>query len=83
MTSSNSKDKHIETGIGPMTDNMLNVLIKKMNESGLKDSIECNIFEPTLEKIKNRFRPYLLLTVVLYLIIIVLLWYIIRLLKKK
>jgi hypothetical protein len=63
----------IETGIGPITDTILNNCLDKLNSDGFKTKLIESIYQPALDIILAKFKPYLYLLASLYLIIIFLL----------
>ena len=73
---SSSKDiKSIETGIGPLTDSVLNSIVMKIKTGILQ--------EPFSELINGKIKPYIYICSGLYIIIVVLLIVIMYLVVKK
>jgi hypothetical protein len=77
MNSCNIKKKDVspkvETGIGPITDTILNNCLEKLNSEEFKNKLIEIIYQPALEIALTKFRPYIYLLASLYMIIIILL----------
>jgi len=72
-----------ETGMGPMTDSILNLILEKISTTNFREKLTDNIMCPISQMVNQRIRPYVYISVVLYCIIIILLLAIIYLLLKK
>lgn len=83
--SSNSQENQfkIETGIGPMTDNLLNCILDRLSNDNFKEKLTNKIVDPVTFMINRKIKPYINLSVGLYGLVIVLLCVIIYLLVKK
>lgn len=82
---SNTKNEHnfLETGVGPITDHFVNLLINKISTSDIKDKLAEKVVDPAVVVIKQKIKPYIYVSLGLYLIIILLLIFIIFLIYKK
>jgi len=63
----------IETGIGPITDTILNNCLNKLNSEEFKNKLIEIIYQPALDIVLIKFKPYIYLLASLYIIIIFLL----------
>jgi hypothetical protein len=63
----------IETGIGPTVDGIINFILKKLEVDQVKNKISDNILCPAMDMINQKIRPYVYISLGLYLIIVVLL----------
>lgn len=73
----------IETGIGPVTDRLLSTIVDRVTSGDFKEILADKIVYPITDIINRKIRPYVYISIVLYLIVIVLLIIIIVLLSKK
>ena len=76
-------EKKIKTGIGPITDNILNECLKKLSTNEFKMSIIDMFLDPMFSNISNKIQPYLYMISLLYGVIIVLILIIIYLIVTK
>ena len=74
---------NIETGMGPITDRMINELINGFAIDNYKDKINDKLVDPLTSIINRRMQPYVYLSGGLYIVIIVLLLIIIYVLITK
>lgn len=72
-------DPDFQTGIGPMTDRIINSALSKLSTMGITDKL----LDPVTTVVKEKARPYIYASIVAYLLLIVLLGIIIYLLVKK
>lgn len=72
-----------ETGIGPMTDKILNSIIDKLSADNLKEKLTDKVVYPLTEIVNEKIRPYIYISLILYLVIIILLIAIIYLLARR
>ncbi|XWV25241.1 hypothetical protein QJ856_gp0531 [Tupanvirus deep ocean] len=72
-----------ETGIGPVTDRLLGTLLDKLTGGDFKDILTDKIVDPITEIINRKVKPYVYISIGLYIIVIILLALIIYLLIKK
>ncbi len=80
MSANNTK---IHTGMGPMTDNLLNNVADKMANREFKEIMANKIVDPVIIIIKDKVRPYVYGGVLLYALIIILLLLILFRQNKK
>ena len=73
------RKKKVETGIGPITDNIVNTILDGINDEKLSN----RILDPITIIINRRLKPYIYIAAMLYAIIILMLILIIYLLIKK
>ncbi|ADO18231.1 hypothetical protein [Acanthamoeba castellanii mimivirus] len=74
---------HFETGIGPITDRILNSILDKLTSDNFKDKLMDKIVDPVTMMINDRIRPYVYIGIVMYAILVILLLIIIYMLYKK
>lgn len=72
-----------ETGIGPMTDRILNSVLDRVTSGNFKEKLTDKIVDPVMLSINNKIRPYVYTGIILYAILVILLIVIIYLLVKK
>lgn len=72
-----------ETGIGPITDKVLNTVLDRLKNSDFKEKLTYVVVDPITDMISVKIRPYLYLGAVLYLIVIILLVIIIYQMSSK
>lgn len=77
------KNFHVETGIGPTTDNILNSVLDKLNTDQFKGKIMDKVLNPVTDVINKKLRPYVHIGIAAYLILVILLLIIIYLLVSK
>lgn len=73
----------IVTGMGPVTDKMINDLINNCNNRIIKDLITNRLINPLTEIINKKTQPYIHFGIGLYITVIVMLCIIIYLLIAK
>lgn len=73
----------IETGIGPMTDRILNNIVNKVTSGDFKELLTDKIADPIMIVINKKVQPYLYGALLLYVILIILLCFIIYLLLTR
>lgn len=73
----------VRTGIGPMTDRIINELIDKIDINDYKEKIYEKIVDPLTSMINKRIQPYIYFSAGLYILIIILLLIIIYILLNK
>lgn len=71
------------TGIGPMTDNILNNILERITSDSFKEQLSNKIVGPVISLINSKIKPYVYLSIGLYMIIIILLIIIIFLVRRK
>lgn len=69
----------ITTGMGPMTDKMINDLLNNCNNNIVKDLISNKLIDPITEIINRKTQPYIHFGIGLYVTVIILLCIIIYL----
>jgi hypothetical protein len=76
---------NFQTGIGPMTDKILNNIIDKFNTVTVREKITDKFLDPVTDIINQKIQPYIYIGLGLYSIIIILLLIIIYFImfKKK
>lgn len=72
-----------QTGIGPMTDKILNSILDRITSDSFKEKLSDKIVDPVIGLINQKIKPYVYTCLVLYAIIIILLLIIIYLLLNK
>lgn len=72
-----------QTGIGPVTDRILNSILDRLTTDNFKEKLIDKIVDPVTNIINQKIKPYVYMAMILYLILIVLLVIIIYLLVKK
>ncbi|AGD92303.1 hypothetical protein LBA_00385 [Megavirus lba] len=72
-----------ETGIGPITDKVLNSVLDRVTADGFREKLVDKIVDPITSIINDKIRPYVYLLIFLYILLIVLLVIIIYLILKK
>jgi hypothetical protein len=73
----------METGIGSITDALVNSLINEFNKPEIKNKINATILSPVMKNVRDKFIPYFSSFMTLLAIIIILNVIIILLLIKK
>jgi len=73
----------IETGIGPITDKILNDILNRLTTDNFKEKLSAKIIEPLTTIINEKIQPYINISIGLYIIVIVLLLIIIYFLIRK
>jgi hypothetical protein len=81
--STNKKEKKIETGVGPMTDQILNTLVEKINSDMFKSTITSKILDPLTASVNEKIKPYVQISMGLYGVVVILMIIIIYLLVTK
>jgi len=72
-----------ETGLGPVTDKLLNTIFEKITTKDFKEKIAEKIVDPVTEIINEKIQPYVYISMGLYIILIILLLVIIYLLLVR
>ena len=72
-----------ETGIGPRTDKILNMILDRLTSDKFKEKLSDKIIDPVTNIINEKMKPYVYVSIGLYAIVIVLLFIIIYLLINK
>ena len=75
--------KKYKTGVGPITDHLVNECIKKFTSKEVKDEIVEKLFDPILEDLTKKMEPYIYMVSFLYSIILILIIVIIVLMLSK
>lgn len=73
----------IETGVGPVTDQILNTVLTKLDSDTFKTTLMEKLFSPLSNSINTRIRPYIMISAGLYFIVVVLILIIIFLLVRR
>jgi hypothetical protein len=76
-------DSTIETGFGPITDNILNTIISKFNSNYFREKLSDKIIDPITMIINEKMQPYVYISIGLYIVVILLLLVIIYLILRK
>jgi len=71
------------SGIGPITDNILNDIFNKITSNNFGERILAKVSKPLMTAINQKIQPYIYWSIAMYLLIIVLLIVIIYLLVKR
>jgi len=71
------------SGIGPMTDRIINSVLESINTQQFRQILKERMVNPTMEIVLEKMKPYIILSVVLYIIIIMFLLVIIFILCRK
>lgn len=79
----NDRESRVATGIGPMTDRILNSFVDKLSSDNFKEKIYEKIIEPVTQIVTERAKPYIYTGIALYVVVVVLLLIIIYMLTKK
>jgi len=79
----NQHDTTFATGIGPVTDGVVNTVLEKFSSRDFKEMVSDRIVSPVTEMISNKLRPYIYMCGALYLLLVILLIVIIYLLINK
>lgn len=79
----NDNNFNVESGIGPMTDNILNTILDRVTSGDFKEQLTNKIVSPVIDIINKKIKPYLYVGIALYLLIILLLLIIVFLVIKK
>ena len=82
MTTTNEHNR-IETGLGPLTDRVLNTILDKLSSDNFREQLSNRIVDPTLGIINRKIKPYIYTMIIAYAILVVLLIIIIWLLVKR
>lgn len=80
MSVSREESSRFETGIGPMTDRFLGSIVDRLTSGDFREKVMGKIVDPTFDLIYRKAKPYIFLTVAMYIILIILLGFIIFLL---
>ena len=72
-----------ETGIGPMTDRVLNNIVDKVTSGNFQEILTNKIADPIMHIINKKTQPYIFGALVLYIIVVILLIWIIYLLLSR
>lgn len=87
MESSNSPEYrnnfNLETGIGPMTDNILNTILDRVTTGDFKERLTDKIVSPVTNIINKKIQPYIYLAAGSYVLLLILLLIIIYMLMKN
>lgn len=75
-----NNDIKFQTGIGPMTDRILNTILEMVTADKFKEKITDKVVYPVTEIINDKIKPYIYMAAGLYCVLIVLLIVIIYLL---
>jgi hypothetical protein len=78
----NNKNNY-KTGIGPVTDKLVEECIKKFTSEEIKNEIVSKLFDPILEDLSKKMEPYIYMISFLYSIILILIVVIIILMLSK
>lgn len=73
----------VNTGIGKMTDKLINTCIGEFGKKHNKDKINKFIVNPIIDSITEKFYPYVITVSILYVMILVLIFIIIFLVQRK
>lgn len=76
-------DQKIETGVGPITDRLINATIDTINSPSFKKNVSEKIIDPASEAISRKIKPYIYLGFLMYLIVVILLIIILIMLTRK
>ena len=76
-------DQSIVTGLGPITVKVVNDLVVKMSNGGLKEKLISKYIDPVTEIINVKIQPYIYVGLGLYMIVIILFLVVIYLLLIK
>lgn len=76
-------DNRLHTGIGPMTDKILNSILDRVNTDSFREKLSDKIVDPVTQIINDKIRPYVYVSLTMYAIIVILLIIIIYMLYKK
>ena len=82
-TSAESIPTRFSTGIGPMTDRVLNTLLDRVSSGDFKEKLTDKIVDPITHIINEKVKPYIYVSVIMYFIVILLLIFIIYLIVRK
>jgi hypothetical protein len=74
---------YVETGMGPVTDKVINTILSKLSSTKFRNEISNRVFDPIMNDVKQKVIPYLYMGGIMYLIIVFLLVIIIYILVKK
>lgn len=72
----NYKPQPFETGMGPITDSLINKLIQQLEKTTIKDKLYDRIFCPLTEIINRKLQPYIYIFLSMYGILFFLLVFI-------
>ena len=75
--------KNIKTGIGPITDQLINNIIDKLNKESLREKLNYGVIYPLIDETSNKLKPYFYIGIGMYIFIIILLLVIIKLLINR
>lgn len=73
----------VETGIGPLVDKVLNTILDRITSDNFREQLTNKIIDPVTNVVNEKIKPYLYISIILYLVLVVLLTIIIYLLVKK
>lgn len=76
-------NSRLETGFGPMTDKILNVFLERITSNNFKELLTDKIVSPVTQIVNEKIKPYVYISLALYMIIIFLLLFIIYILLRK
>lgn len=75
---------NVNTGIGPLTDNIFNSLLDRVTTDKFRERLTNQIVDPTIDMLNHKLRPYINMAIAAYVLLVVLLIVIIYLqLRKK
>lgn len=83
MNKSKDISNKYKTGIGPITDHLVDECIKKFTSEEVKNEIISKLFDPILEDLTKKMEPYIYMISFLYSIILILIIIIIILMISK
>lgn len=78
-----TNSNYINTGIGPTTDKILNVILDRLTSDHFKEKLTDKIVDPITTIINEKIKPYIYVSLGLYSIIIIMLIIIIYLSIKN
>ncbi len=76
-------NNRFQTGMGPVTDKILGTILDRVTSGDFKEILTDKIVDPITEIINIKIKPYVYVSIGLYIIVIILLIIIIYLLLKK
>jgi len=83
MSQNENNNFSFATGIGPMTDRVLNTVLDRLSTDKFREKLTDKIVGPVTNVVSQKVKPYIYLTIGLYAIVIILLIIIIYMLMKK
>jgi hypothetical protein len=76
-------DSKLSTGIGPMTDKIINNILDHVNNAEFRNKLNNKLVDPIFGLINSKLRPYIYASLLLYLVILILLIIIIIMIYRK